>query len=168
MTIYIYIYIYIYIHQDLRGLLAHHAGENNGIGTRTQLCFTLLVIRRGTVGLCAAGLSCSRNLEDSVVVPQSATFILCSLCRMLSSGQRTLHAAPCFTPGTSLPMSAVLILNWFSERYSSVMAGTSLFSRILARILPAMESRVIPRKFEPSDLSPLFLYRVLMTPSQRS
>ena len=45
-------------------------------------------------------------------------------------------------------MSVVLLFrlkpHWLSGVLSSAMVGTSLLSSILARIFPAMESRVIP------------------------
>ena len=44
----------------------------------------------------------------------------------------------------------------------------SLFSETRAKTLPAMESRVMPRWFEQSGFSPLFLYRETMTASLRS
>ena len=53
--------------------------------------------------------------------------------------------------------------HWLSGRCSSAIVGTSLFSNTLAKILLAMERTVIPRLFEQSDFSPLFLYRVIMT-----
>ena len=40
--------------------------------------------------------------------------------------------------------------HWFSGRLSTYMIGTSLLSRILANILPAMESRVMSSQNFPS------------------
>lgn len=47
----------------------------------------------------------------------------------------------------------------------SVMVGTSLSRRFLARTLPAMESKAMPLYLEQSDFSPLFFYRETITAS---
>ena len=58
-------------------------------------------------------------------------------------------------------MSTVPLLDlnphWLSGVFSCAIVGMSLFSKTRAKILPAMESRVMPQKFDQSDFSPLFL-----------
>ena len=69
-------------------------------------------------------------------------------------------------------MSVVPLLalnsHWVSGRWSSAMVGINLFRSKWARIFPAMKSRVIPWLLEQSDFSTSFLYKVMMTESQRS
>ena len=70
----------------------------------------------------------------------------------------------------TMPTVSLLDLNphWLSGVFSCAIVGMSLFSKTRAKSLSAMESRVMSRKFEQSDFSPLFLYKETMTASLRS
>ena len=48
--------------------------------------------------------------------------------------------------------------HWLSGVNSSMMEGMSLFRRMRASTLPAMDRSVMPRLFEQSEFSLLFLY----------
>ena len=61
--------------------------------------------------------------------------------------------------------------HWLSGVFSCAIVGISLFSKTRAKILPAMESRVVPRLFESLIFLPVFfffLYRETMTASLMS
>ena len=69
-------------------------------------------------------------------------------------------------------MSTVPLLDlnphWLSGVFSCDIVGISLFNKTRAKIVPAMESRMMPRQLKQSELSPLFVYRETVNASLRS
>ena len=66
-------------------------------------------------------------------------------------------------------MSTVPLLDlnphWLSDVFSCAIVRMSLFSKTRAKILPAMESRVMLDSLNSINFLPLFLYRETMTAS---
>ena len=104
--------------------------------------------------------------EDSWIIPQSATFLLCSQSNAFVRSMNITYCSLCYFWHFSwscwrkkIPNLLALKSHGLSEKCYSSMMSTSQFSRIFANILPAMK---------PSSVSSLFLYRVIMFTSQRS
>ena len=130
------------------------------VGVRTQLYFTLLVIRKVIVATDLTLLIfkqldnhvqelCGRvNLFNCMSHSSFAHYIKC-----FHQIKKHYIQLPILLPGTSLGAAGeqtqcLLCSYWLLSHTgmcSSAMVGTTLFNRILVRIFPVMESRVIPR-----------------------